>query len=86
MAIGALVLGILALVFMWIPIIGIIAIPMALVGVILGVVGKKQLTEAGSPTGMATAGIVLSIIALAISLLFTLICGACAACASSIPL
>ena len=84
MAVAAMVLGILALVVMFIPGIGVISIPMSIVGIILGAFGKKQLSAEGKPTGMATAGIVMGIIALAISTLFTLICGACAA-ACTIP-
>ncbi|MCL2574214.1 MAG: hypothetical protein FWE34_06675 [Defluviitaleaceae bacterium] len=79
MAVASLVLGVLALVLMWIPVLGIAAIPAALIGIVLAVVGKKNLAAAGSPTGMATAGLVCSIIALIISTIFTLVCGACAA-------
>jgi hypothetical protein len=37
----------------------------ALVGLILGIIGRKKAAEVGAPTGMATAGIVMSIIGLA---------------------
>ena len=77
MAIAALVLGILALIFMLIPGLGFLAVIVSIVGIILGVVGKKQLQAKDSPTGMATAGIVMSIIALALSLLTLIICVAC---------
>ena len=79
MAVAALVLGILSLVFMFIPIIGVIAIPMSIVAIILGVLGKKSLEAQGKTVGIATAGMVTGIIALIISIIFTLICGACAA-------
>jgi hypothetical protein len=36
-----------------------------LVGLILGIIGRKKAAEVGAPTGMATAGLVMSIIGLA---------------------
>ena len=61
-AIASLVLGIVAIVggCFWY-----LAIPCAIVGLILGVMANKV-----KKTGMATAGIVLSIIALALLVLF----------------
>jgi hypothetical protein len=87
MGIASMVLGIVSLVVMFIPGIGIIAIPMSIIGIILGAVGKKQLSAAGQPSGFAVAGIVTGIIALVISAIFSLMCGACAAtCASPLML
>jgi len=83
MAAGALVLGIVALVFSLIPFLNWIAIPLAIVGIILGALGGKQLQQQGKPGGMATAGLVLSIIALVFAIIFTIACGACAACAAA---
>ena len=64
---AGLVLGILALVFCWIPFVGVIAWPLSIVGVSLSYVGvskadKGQVTNKGS----AVAGAVMSIIALAV--------------------
>jgi hypothetical protein len=84
MAIASLVLGIIALVFTFIPVIGNMAPILAIIGIVLGVMGKKQLAMTGQPSGTATAGLVLSVIALVISLIFTIICGSCAICASLI--
>jgi hypothetical protein len=78
-AIGSLVLGIVALVILWIPGVSVAAVPISIIGIILGAVGSKKLKEAGEPTGVATGGLVISIIALVFSFIFTLICGACAA-------
>ena len=75
MAVASMVLGILAIIPLPIPFLGIIC---AIVGLALGVVAKKSLTEQGAPTGMATAGIVMSIIGLALSLLWLTICAALA--------
>ena len=48
-----------------------------IVGLILGVIGKKKAEEAGAPTGMAMAGIIMSIIALVISVISAIACVAC---------
>ena len=50
---------------------------MPIVGLILGVVGKKQAEEVGDPTGMAMAGIVMSIIGLVFSVIRAIACAAC---------
>ena len=63
LGIASMVLGIVSLVlFCWIY----VSIPCALVGVILGGVGMKKSKDAGMSAGMATAGLVCSIISLAI--------------------
>ena len=74
MAIASMVLGIVGLVFFWFIY---ISVPVAIVGVILGAIGKKKLAEAGAPSGMATAGIVMSVIVIAVSIIFLLACAAC---------
>ena len=71
MSIAAMVLGICSLV---IPYAG---VAIAIVGLILGVLGKKKCTEASTPSGMAQAGIVMSIIALAWSILLVILCASC---------
>ena len=50
---------------------------MPIAGLILGIVGKKCAGEVGAPTGMAIAGIIMSIIALAFALISTIACAAC---------
>jgi hypothetical protein len=79
MAAGSLILGILALIVMLIPVIGFIAIPLAITGIILGAVSSKKLKAAGASTGVATGGIVTSIISLVLSSAFTIMCSVCAA-------
>ncbi len=68
MAIASMVLGIISVVFfcLWY-----IAIPAAIVGLVLGVLSNKA-----AKSGMATAGIVLSIIALAVAIIWILGLGA----------
>jgi hypothetical protein len=50
-----------------------IAIPCAIVGLILSIMGKKKSVAAGAPTGMATAGIILCVIGLGIDVLFAIL-------------
>jgi|GEM_PF-1099726 len=75
LSIAALVLGICSLVF---PGLGIVT---AIIALVLGILGKKKADEAGAPTGMATAGVVMSIIAIAFSVLTVVVCVACFAAA-----
>jgi len=78
MAVAALVLGIVSIVFSVIGL-GIFGLIPGIVGIILGIMAKKK-----APSGMATAGLVLSIIGVALTLLILIACAACignAACA-----
>lgn len=72
LAIAALILGILAILGSWMPILNNIAIVLAVVGAILAIVGivklKKEANKGGK--GLAIAGLVLSILAIVISLAF----------------
>ncbi len=63
LGIASMVLGIVSLVFFCVLY---LAIPCAIVGIILGIVSRNQAKKAGAPTGMSTAGIVCSAIALGI--------------------
>ena len=79
MAIAALVLGIVGLVISFIPGISIVGPICAIVGVVLGVIARKKAKEAGQPTGMATAGMILSIICLAIAVVSVIVAAVCVA-------
>ena len=74
-AVASLVLGIVAIVFSFIGLSIPFGLIIGIVGIVLGVVAKKK-----NPTGMATAGLVLSIIG---TILCALILIACAACFSA---
>lgn len=78
MGVASLVLGIVALVFTFTGPIGWIGLIIGIIGIILGALAKKS-----SPSGIATAGLVCSIIG-------TAICGigflACVACVGSLGL
>lgn len=79
-AVASLVLGILATVFLFFSgnlLLGVTAIVLAVVGVALGAQARRELPQGSA--GMATAGMVLSIVVLALGVLFTVSCTACAA-------
>ena len=76
MAVASLVIGIIAAICGFIPCINYFAIIPAIVGLVLGFVGRSQAKKNGEPTGMATAGIVLNIVALALIIIWTLVIGA----------
>lgn len=71
MAIASLVLGVLAIIFVFIY--AWIGIVLAVVSIVLAAIAKKE-----SPSGLATAGLVLSIIALAICVIAVIAVIACA--------
>ena len=72
-AVAGLVLGILSVVLIWLPIFSLLSLPSGIVGLILSVKGRKIEYK----KGMATAGMVLSIIGLALWALL-LLCVVCA--------
>ncbi len=76
MAIASLVLGIIAIVFEFLPVPGLgwIAVILAIVGIVLGALGRKRDPQRA---GMATAGLVISIIALVLGLIVAIACAAC---------
>lgn len=80
-AVAGLVLGIVAIVFGFLgTFFSILALPMAIVGLILSVMGGKKLKAAGQPAGIATAGLVLGIIAVVFTGITFFTCGICTLC------
>jgi len=70
LSIAALILGIVSIIFCFInPIVALIC---GIVGLILGVMARKR-----QPNGMATAGFILSIIGLVISIIMFIAVAAC---------
>ena len=69
MCIAALVLGIVACVFCWIPYVSIIAIICAGIGTLLGIMGFKSYKDLGQSDGMAVAGLVLALVGLGLSII-----------------
>ena len=85
-AVAGLVLGIVAIV-LGIGILGgwgcVISLPAAIIGLCLSVSGGKALKAAGQPAGVATAGLVLGIIAVVFTAMSFFSCGLCTICATA---
>lgn len=64
---ASLVLGIVSVVLCWFGWLTIVSLVAGIVAIVLAVKGKKASVEAGEPTGMATAGLVLGIIGVVLS-------------------
>ena len=72
MGIASLVLGIIALVIVVLPLLpDVVGIVLGLAGIVLGAIGKKKDAK------NATAGLVLSIIATIVGVIFYIACAAC---------
>lgn len=68
---AALVLGIIGLVFSFLPVIGVIAWPLVILGAIFGGVGMdKAAKNPGAPKGPAIAGLTCSLVGLVICVLW----------------
>lgn len=76
MAVASLVLGIVSIVFSLIPGTSFVGTICGIVGIILGMQGKKM----PGKEGMGKAGFVCSIIGLCLSLAFLVACAGCAGC------
>lgn len=78
-ATAGMVLGILALLFSWIPFVGVIAWPLAILGVILGAVGLRNARRGAPGKGSAIAGLVTSAVALVICVAYVAVTAAATA-------
>ena len=78
LSIAGLVLGFLSGVF------SIIGLPVSIIGLALAVKAGKNARAQGLPTGVATAGMVVGIIAVVISAITFFTCGICILCASGV--
>ena len=83
-AIAGLVLGIVAIATSWFLAgwLAIIPLALAIVGLVLSVNGGKTLKAAGQSAGIATAGLVIGIIAVVLTAITFLSCGLCVICAT----
>jgi predicted PurR-regulated permease PerM len=78
LGIAGMVLGIVATVMSFIPCIGMGGIVLAVVGVILSAISLNQAGKAGAPRGMAWAGLICSILAIVICILWVMVVGSVA--------
>ena len=81
-AIASLVLGIVSVVLAWFYMVNIAAIITGAVGLVLAVLASKSYKAIGEKNGLATAGLVLSIIGLALSVIGFFSCTVCVCCAN----
>ena len=80
MGIAATVMGVVAIVSSWIPYVNFISLILAIVGLILANKAKNLNAAAGAPAGIATAGLVCSIIGLVLSGIGFATCTVCLTC------
>ena len=66
--VGGFVTGLLGALLSWFPIAGIV---LGILGIVLGGVGISQGRRNGTPTGLATAGVVLGVLAIGIAVVLT---------------
>lgn len=80
LSVAGLVLGIVSAVLAWFYMINIAALVCGIVGIICAVKGKKAAKVAEAPTGLATAGLVLSIIGTCLAGIGFFSCTLCVLC------
>ena len=79
MGVVSLVFGIISLVLCWFPVLNWFALVLSVVGIVMGAVGMGKAKRAGESSGLATAGLVLCIVATVFGGILILACGAVAA-------
>ena len=79
MGVVSLVFGIISLVLCWFPVLNWVALALSIVGIVMGAVGMSKAKRAGESSGLATAGLVLCIVATVFGGILILACGAVAA-------
>lgn len=83
LSIAALVLGIISAVLAWFYLVNIAALVCGVVGIVCASKGKKAAKVAEAPTGLGTAGMVLSIIGTCLAGIGFFSCTLCVLCAAS---
>lgn len=73
LGVAALVLGILAILLAFIPILGFVAYPLAIVGIILGLVGLGRVRKGRASRGITVAGLIASVVGLVLVIVSTVI-------------
>ncbi len=82
LSVAGLVLGIIAAVLGWFYMINIGGLVCGIVGIVCASKGKGQARAAGLPTGLGTAGLVLSIIGTVLAAIGFFSCTLCVLCAA----
>ena len=70
MGVAALVMGIVSCCLFWIPYVNTVCLLMCIAGIILSAISMKKARAAGVSSGIAVAGLVVSIVGLVLSFLF----------------
>lgn len=78
LSVTGLVLGIISAALCWVSWVNLAAIICGIIGIVCASKGKKAAVAAGAPTGVGTAGLVLSIIGTILSSIGFLSCTLCA--------
>jgi len=71
LGVASLVIGLFSLTFTWIPLIGCSAIPLAILGLILGLVGILTARAGRTGLGFPVAGVVASLLAILVPIAVT---------------
>lgn len=78
MGVASLVLGIISILFWFVPFMGWLGAIIGIIGIVLGVQGKKNIES----KGIATGGMVCSIVGTVLNSIFFVACAACAGASS----
>lgn len=73
MGIASLVLGIVAILISWIPIVGLLSFVLVIVGLVLGIVDISKKSKTQSQKGIGIAGVIVCAIAIPIIIITTII-------------
>lgn len=84
LSIAGLVLGIVSAVLAWFYMVNIAALVCGIAGIVCAAKGKKLAVAAGAPTGLGTAGLVLSIIGTSLAGIGFFSCTLCVLCAAGL--
>ena len=80
LSVASLVLGMVSAVLAWFYLINIAALVCGIIGIVCAAKGKKAAVAANAPTGLGTAGLVLSIIGTALAGIGFFSCTLCVLC------
>ena len=85
MATASMIFGIFTLILCWWGFTGYVALVLGIIGIITGVMSNKKMKMVGLPSiGMATAGLVMSIIGTIFGAIFAIACTLCSSAVCSI--